>query len=133
MCLPTRLLAWAAAAVVLVAVAVPVGWAGAAASSAPTPSVPLTASGCNQRVCIYVTGSGTLVTWWSTTAALPSSMCTFAKYWANGVLVYEGNTKCGSSGAEVHSYWADPGYFAAGIVVCNTWVGVPGKPCETVE
>lgn len=59
---------------------------------------PLTASGCNQRVCIYVEGSGTSVTYWSTTATLPASMCTVASYCANGVLVYKGNAKCGSSG-----------------------------------
>jgi hypothetical protein len=60
-------------------------------------------------------------------------MCTVAKYWANGVLVYEGNTKCGSSGEQVFSYWTDPGYFAAGTVLCNTWTGIAGKPCETIE
>jgi hypothetical protein len=103
-----------------------------AASAAPSAS-PQTASGCNQSVCIYVEGSGTQVTYWSTTAALPASMCTVAKYWASGALVYEGNTKCGSSGAEVSSYWSDPGYFAVGTQLCNTWTGIPGKPCETIE
>ena len=102
------------------------------ASAAPLIS-PLTASGCNQDVCIYVEGSGTQVTYWSTTASLPASMCTVANYWANGVLVYEGNTKCGSSGGRVSSYWSNPGYFAAGTVLCNTWTGIPGKPCETIE
>jgi hypothetical protein len=94
---------------------------------------PQTASGCNQNVCIYVEGSGTQVTYWSTTAALPASMCTLAKYWANGALVYEGNTKCGSSGAQAFSYWSDPGYFAVGTQLCSTWTGIPGKPCETIE
>lgn len=129
-----RLLAWpSAVAALLVVLTAPVGWPAAGASSNPTPVTPLTASGCNQRVCIYVTGSGTRVTWWSTTAVLPSSMCTFAEYWANGALVYEGNTKCGSAGGEVSSYWPHPGYFATGTQLCNTWIGVPGKPCETVE
>lgn len=94
---------------------------------------PLTASGCNQDVCIYVEGSGTQVTYWSTTAVLPASTCTVAKYWANGVLVYEGNTKCGTAGARVSSYWNSPGYFPVGTEVCNTWTNVPGKPCETIE
>ena len=103
------------------------------AASAALSISPLTASGCNQDVCIYVEGSRTQVTYWSTTASLPASMCTVAKYWANGVLVYEGNTKCGSSGGRVSSYWSDPGYFASGTELCSTWTGIPGKPCETVE
>ncbi len=103
-----------------------------AASAAPSIS-PQTASGCNQYVCIYVEGSGTQVTYWSTTAALPHSMCTVANYWADGVLVYEGNTKCGSSGGQVSSYWSNPGHFAVGTQLCNTWTGIAGKPCEVVE
>lgn len=129
-----RALMGAASAALLAIVAAPLGWApGAAASPNQTWIAPLTASGCNQQVCIYVTGSGTRVTWWSTTAVLPSSECSVAKYWANGVLVYDGNSKCGSAGTEVSSYWPDPGYFSAGTQLCNTWTGVPGKPCETVE
>ncbi len=123
----------ASSVAVLVASSLALAFAPASAASAAPSISPLTASGCNQNVCIYVEGSGTQVTYWSTTAALPASMCTVAKYWANGVLVYEGNTKCGSSGAQVFSYWTDPGYFAAGTQVCNTWTGVPGKPCETIE
>jgi hypothetical protein len=103
-----------------------------AASAAPSIS-PQTARGCSQNVCIYVEGSGTQVTYWSTTAALPASMCTVANYWANGVLLYEGNTKCGSSGGQVSSYWPAPGHFAAGTELCNTWTGIQGKPCETIE
>ncbi len=121
------------AALVLIASSLLFTFAPASAASAAPSISPQTASGCNQYVCIYVEGSGTQVTYWSTTAALPASICTVAKYWANGVLVYEGNTKCGSGGAEVSSYWPDPGSFAAGTQLCNTWIGVLGKPCETVE
>jgi hypothetical protein len=131
-CLRDRVVPSSAAVLILIAsglllVLVPAGTANAAPSI-----VPLTASGCNQDICIYVEGSGTQVTYWSTTAVLPVSMCTVAKYWANGVLIYEGNTKCGSAGARVSSYWNSPGYFPAGTEVCNTWTGVPGKPCETI-
>lgn len=105
----------------------------ATAASARHQILPPTAGGCNQYICIYVEGSGTQVAYWSTTATLPASMCTVAKYWANGVLVYEGNMKCGSSGGQVLSYWTDPGYFATGTELCNTWTGIPGKPCETIE
>ncbi len=120
-------------ALVLVASSLVLALTPASAASAAPSISPQTASGCNQSVCIYVEGSGTRVTYWSTTAALPTSMCTVAKYWANGVLVYEGNTKCGSSGRQVFSYWSDPGYFAAGTVLCNTWTGISGRPCETIE
>ncbi len=98
-----------------------------------TTTSPLTASGCNQGVCIYVVGSGTYVTRWETRAVLPTAMCTVSRYWANGVLVYEGTTKCGSAGGSVTSYWPSPGYFPAGTEVCNTWTGIPGRPCETIE
>jgi hypothetical protein len=127
--------AWASSVATLVFVASSLLLAFPPASSAgAAPSItPQTASGCNQDVCIYVEGSGNQVTYWSTTTALPASMCSVAKYWANGVLVYEGNTKCGSSGAQVFSYWSNPGYFATGTVLCNTWTGIPGKPCETIE
>lgn len=121
------------AALAFVASSLVGAFASAPAADAAPPTSPQTASGCNQDVCIYVEGSGTQVTYWSTTAALPASMCTVAKYWANGALVYEGNTKCGSSGGHVFSYWSNPGYFAAGTQVCNTWTGIPGKPCETIQ
>jgi hypothetical protein len=121
------------AALALVAPSLLVAGAPASAASAAPSISPQTASGCNQYICIYVEGSGTQVTYWSTTAALPASMCTVAKYWASGVLVYEGNTKCGSSGAQVSSYWPSPGHFAAGTQLCTTWTGISGRPCETVE
>ncbi len=126
-------LASSVAALVLVASSLVLALASAPAASAAPSISPQTASGCNQSVCIYVEGSGTQVTYWSTTAALPASMCTVAKYWAVGVLVYEGNTKCGSPGAQVSSYWPSPGHFAAGTQLCNTWTGISGRPCETVE
>jgi len=107
---------------------------GTASQTTPTSSVqPLSASGCNQSVCIYVTGSGTDVTNWSTSATLPASMCTVADYWADGNLVYQGNDKCGSGGASVSSYWPEPGYFAPGTQLCSTWTGIAGRPCEIVE
>lgn len=122
---------FAAALLVIVTPSVAVASEGAGPTS-PLVS-PASASGCNQRVCIYVTGSGTHVTRWSTTAVLPSSMCTFAEYWANGDLAYVGNTKCGSEGDEVSSYWPNPGSFSTGTKLCNTWSGIAGRPCETVE
>lgn len=129
----SHLLIGAFAAALLVIVTPSVTVASPGASPAPSLISPASASGCNQSVCIYVTGSGTHVTRWSTTAVLPSWMCTFAEYWANGELVYVGNTKCGSKGDEVMSYWSNPGDFPVGTQLCNTWIGIAGKPCETIE
>lgn len=120
------------AASTLPAFAAPV--ARSTAHTTPTSSEqPLSASGCNQSVCIYITGSGTDITNWSTSATLPTSMCTIANYWANGNLVNQGNEKCGDAGASVYSYWPQPGYFGPGTQLCSTWTGVAGRPCETVE
>ncbi|MDA8357782.1 MAG: hypothetical protein M0Z95_16175, partial [Actinomycetota bacterium] len=105
---PSRAVSSSTAALLLVASSLLLVLQSASPASAAASISPLTASGCNQDVCIYVEGSGTQVTYWSTTASLPASMCTVANYWANGVLVYEGNTKCGSSGGRVSSYWSNP-------------------------
>lgn len=107
--------------------------APAGASTSGSNFMPLTAGGCNQYVCIYIKSSTNWVTYWRTTAFLPSSMCTVAKYWETGVLIYDGNTKCGSAGQTVSSYWNYPGFFSASTELCNTWTGVPGKACETIE
>lgn len=105
----------------------------AGASTSGANMLPLTAGGCDGHVCIYIKGSTTWVTYWRTTALLPSSMCTVAKYWDNGVVIYEGNTKCGSAGGTVSSYWTTPGYFPAGTELCNTWTGLSGKACVMIE
>jgi hypothetical protein len=47
-------------------------------------------------------------------------MCITVYYWADNQLVFVGNSKCGSAGGAVYSYWNDPGYFPAGTVLCNT-------------
>lgn len=121
----------ASAALVVAAAPVPGSWAAASARSGFMG--PLSANGCNQSVCIHIVGSGTTVTRWSTTAVLPSKMCSAAEYWDDGQLVYEGTSKCGSAGTKVSSYWSDPGQFPVGTELCSTWTGVSGKPCETIE
>lgn len=60
-------------------------------------------------------------------------MCTVAKYWENGVLIYEGNTKCGSASGTVSSYWTTPGYFPSGTELCSTWTGIVGKSCVSIR
>lgn len=105
----------------------------AGASASPLSALPQSAGGCNQSICINVEGSGTKVTRWSTSATLPTTMCSFADYWANGVVVDVGTLKCASAGSSVSSYWPEPGNFAVGTQVCNTWTGIAGRPCETIE
>jgi hypothetical protein len=117
--------------------------AGAAAAAGPDVTVnsavpnigimPDSANGCSGAICIFVTGSGLHVSDWTTTVVLSRSMCSTASFLANGVLVASGGSQCGASGDELISDWPSPGNFANGTVLCNTWSGISGKPCETVH
>jgi hypothetical protein len=107
-----------------------------APANAAAPSIgihPDSANGCSGAICIYVTGSGLHVSDWSTSVVLSKTMCSTASFYANGVLVGLGLNTCGSSGNQLVSDWSNPGNFANGTVLCNTWSGVSGKPCETVH
>lgn len=95
--------------------------------------MPDSANGCASSVCIYVTGTGLNVSDWATSVYLTKSMCSTASFWVNGVLWASGVNQCDSAGDELVSDWSDPGNFANGTVLCNTWSGVSGKPCETVH
>ena len=101
-------------------------------SQAPGSVHPDSASGCNQSICIAVTGSGLNVSDWTTTAVLPRTMCSTADFLVNGS-VWATGYGCASSGDQLKADWSDPGNFANGTVLCNTWSGIAGKPCETVE
>ena len=137
-----RTLAHALAAGMLV---IAVGTLTAGAASASTPDVGVTSAvlgigpiadsavGCSGPVCIYVTGTGLHVSDWSTSLALSKSMCSTASFLVNGVLWASGVNECGSAGNELVSDWSSPGNFPNGTVLCNTWTGVSGKPCETVH
>ncbi len=93
---------------------------------------PLSASGCNLSVCITVIGTGLYVSDWSTTAYPSTTVCSFAAYWANGVVIATSNQVCGKSGDTFYSDWPNPGFFANNTQVCNTWVQIAGRPCETI-
>jgi hypothetical protein len=95
--------------------------------------MPDSANGCSSSVCIYVTGTGLNVSDWATSVALTKTMCSTASFLVNGVLWASGVNQCGSAGDELVSDWSDPGNFPNGTVLCNTWSGVSGKPCETVH
>jgi hypothetical protein len=95
--------------------------------------VPNSASGCNLDVCINVIGRGLTVSNWFTTAFDADPTCTFAAYWANGAVIATSNELCGGAFTDYSSEWADPGDFADGTQVCNSWVTISGFPCETIH
>lgn len=136
-----------AAAAVLPAAA---NGAAAATAHSPTPTVkhestarvghrattaiaPRSAYGCNQDVCISIIGNGTFVKSWAT-SAYPNYAyrCTWANYWANGKLLLSGALQCRSD----YYYYSNAiigTQVKAGSQVCNTWFGIPGKPCESIH
>ena len=112
--------------------AAPVTAGAATGATRSVPAGPLTAAGCNARVCINLQGPGSTVNDWETTAWAATSVCTQAEYWANGVLMHQGSTQCVSSGTHLVSDWAST-WWPSGTLLCNTWPGIPGEPCETIE
>jgi hypothetical protein len=95
--------------------------------------IPLSADTCSDSVCIYVVGSGLNVSSWTTTVVLPSSMCSYAKFLENGVVIAESPEGCASAGDQLSTEWVDPGNFPNGTRLCNEWSGIAGEPCITVH
>ena len=95
--------------------------------------IPLSADTCSDSICIYVVGSGLNVSSWTTTAVISSSMCSYAKYLENGVVIAESSKVCGSAGDQLSSEWNDPGNFPNETRLCNEWSGIAGEPCITVH
>ena len=100
----------------------------AVASATPPTAGPLTASSCNGHVCTYVNGNGSV---WQTTAGLTSATCTYADFWVNHVLVLQTGAQCAGGGTELEAQWTGAS-FPAGTLLCNTWPGISGEPCETI-
>ena len=93
---------------------------------------PMSASGCNQDVCIEITGTSNEVSKWYT-AAYPydgyTEICSFPAFWIDGELDYAGYEICGT----LLEAWDDATeVFENGTQLCNTWPGVAGRPCEWV-
>lgn len=99
----------------------------------PRPQVVLTATTCQGNTCQVVDGSGTTVTNWYTQTTAPSAVCTYAKYFENGTVIAESGKTCLKAGGSASANWADPGSFPVGTVLCTSWVGIAGKPCDTIE
>ena len=64
------------------------------------PASPFAETACWANTCQVIDSSGDTVTDWCTETTAPSSVCTYARYYANGTLVAETGTKCLSSGQE---------------------------------
>lgn len=90
------------------------------------------AGGCNGHVCIYLTGSGTHLDRWMTTADVASASCTSASFWADGAVVRRSTTVCTSGSGTVTATWNNPGTFPHGTQACNSWSGVQGHPCKMI-
>lgn len=95
-------------------------------------ATPRDASGCNLEVCIEVIGSGLTVNNWNTVAYTTGPQCSFAGYWEGGQLAFTGKQLCGDGVLETFASNFD-GPFDNGEQVCNTWVDIAGKPCETIH
>lgn len=104
--------------------------AGAGQAVAGTaPAAPSAETACSANTCQVIDSSGDTVTDWYTQTTAPSSICTYARYYANGTLVAETGTKCLSLGQEATANWSDPGTFPSGTNLCSSWYGIAGKPC----
>lgn len=125
-----------AAMALSIAVAVPSAVVSAGASTTPQRLRPLrvlTGTTCDGNTCQVVSGSGTTVTSWYTQTTAPSPVCTYAKYLENGTVIAESGQTCLNTGGTASATWNDPGSFPAGTVLCTTWAGISGKPCDTIE
>jgi hypothetical protein len=95
---------------------------------------PDSAFGCNQDVCISIAGNGTYVAYWAT-AAFPTYgyRCTDPYYWSAGRIIYTGPPQCRASSYYQSAAYVSDNWATSNVQVCNTWAGIPGKPCETIK
>lgn len=93
---------------------------------------PASASGCNQNVCIDITGSDLFVSNWTTTA-YGNVGCTYAAFHSQSFTAY-GPWICSTgSGPGVYYDTTGPvGYYQDDEEVCNSWLEIRGYPCETI-
>ena len=64
------------------------------------PPAPFAETACSANTCQVIDSSGDTVTDWYTETTAPSSVCTYARYYASGTLMAETASKCLSSGQE---------------------------------
>lgn len=109
-----------------------VGWASVSYTAAhPDLVKPASASGCNEQVCIDVSGDGLFVSQWATTAFTLTGGCYYAYYHAQSFSVTSPQL-CGSAGT-FYDESGPAGYYQDGEELCNNWSGIQGYPCIEIE
>jgi hypothetical protein len=99
----------------------------------PDAVVPRDANGCNNNVCIDITGSGAHVAWWDT-QAFGNAGCIYAHFLVNGGQISQAGPFCSNGQQGVYfDNWPADRWFNNGDQLCNTWSRISGKPCETIE
>ncbi len=104
----------------------------AAAGSKLSTMQPANASGCSTEVCIEVIGKGLTVSNWNTFGYTTGNMCSYAAFWEGGIVAFTGAVVCGDGVLETLTAGYDEP-FDNGEVLCNTWLLIGGKPCETIH
>jgi hypothetical protein len=112
--------------------------AGLAEMAAQEPRVaaltlrPESAYGCNNSVCISISGQGLFVSDWYTSAYFVGHVETFAVYWDNGKPCATSNAFWSTPSTWESSEWTPDEYFSNNTQLCNSWWDHSGYPCETV-
>lgn len=96
------------------------------------PQSPDTASGCSGNVCITVTGTGLYVDYVDGYLYASASWCGYGYLWIN--TVKKGSEYvCTDSSLVAHTHWNEYKNFAQDTIICVTFQGNSGEPCETVH
>jgi hypothetical protein len=99
----------------------------------PGPALYNSASGCNQDVCIQITGSGAHVSDWDTQGYWDGpEICTYSIFEINSIIIRTGTVVCGGAGV-FFTDWPANRSFPTPSLACNQWANIPGYPCETIE
>ena len=100
----------------------------------PSQARPLTGSGCNQDVCLQVTGNGLNVTEWDTQGYYNGNiqLCTVGYFYVNDQEVRSTPLICGGAGT-FYASWSMNHNFANQTKLCNQWKKIPGEPCLVVH
>lgn len=98
---------------------------------------PNNAYGCDGSVCIQVispSNDGLTVSNWYTSADNPGGyVCTYSAYWDSLTHVFDTGTEvCGNAPGQFRGSLSYPIRHPYNWTACNTWVGISGKPCESI-